>query len=597
MNDVAFLVATYERLTSLVYLESDSEVSLKASIVEVKRFLIAEAMFFGFRGFLVDIHSALYYTEFEPFATFEMLLYCRIMGYNTELYQNVKKKRYLAEYILVKTVRRLENFRADKFKLDVLFGHPTQRGLDMDLMIFHHADPVDEISILRNLEIYGIEHFMPRVGSLTNETLIDRYSFTDLIRIYRTNFEDKDWEFRTDLRPLDVASLIMLYVEKEAVDPRFLVTNNGMQDVTIREVTENTLSISDSSMVPKETLLEKYGSEGMFTYFTKRERSIMLNSAAEVDKYEKHPEILWEEYVVNQLSDAFSSHPGSHRDMGAAAYNLTMSNGSSVSDYTSREIVYYGPRDGFSPLRVYSLSELIEIFRSSGWFYRPDIVSDEAEVLNGIHFSLPSIKRLLHVVLPLVKTDESDQLQLVIRNILTTLKEDSVFYESQERRILEIMENIMTLDVPLRYAFIELRKMCELILTSDNIHHELHAQELQKIDEVSVRDVVPNSKDTTKFRDIISQSILDAIDKVADIQDKTGIGAFQRLFIWRHLYTDPFRPESEALVEEVHHESYKIDTYLEMMLKMSRYKLIKPLKVAAANMKVTVDTYENILMS
>lgn len=476
---------------------------------------------FGFAGVLAEINQTMFMEELSEFEEDDLMcyvaalhidlskligtqesldeqygIYSRQKDINSDdLFQRQEDnlKIYLEELraiILHFRIDLMDRLRLWRWREEVLLGRISE-----SLDIYPGVQVIYSYETAEDLLLEGISAYYLRVGEVKRESLYDKYTYVDLYHMagVLTVGHQREVKFTTDMTDEDLIDMIMSLLDDIKIDPRHILTPLGVQIIYNHEKGEVTFNLCNFPAVDTEALFLACTHAGVETkketsYYQEDEDTEETGGKVErgtggttlvVRKDDKPEYVLIEELASQYLSPQFFSGIETHRHYLSALTSLKTLSGSKVINAEESDIIFYGIGDGLSVYRVYTPKELADIFNSTRSFFDPYSIRDNPKnPLKWSRFSIPSIKRLLSLVIPRLKVKSKDDGVIrevapdlaEIRLMRTKKREDLAFLEEvivKNFAILNI-EDPTTLDIYLKPHALQRRLVNELKGALDN---------------------------------------------------------------------------------------------------------------------------------
>ena len=406
-EDVQNLAIAYEMLTSKRASPDLMIDEAMQELMDLKHDLRHLARIYNFKGDMETIFSTLIVDELTPFSVDVLLVYLDYMHLVIDDHlRQAGDHRAISIAIFDHHVRRLQRMRTLTYVEALFFGNPDDRERYRP-GVFHVRDndaagviPLEDETLAE-----GPKQWFPQMGCLTVSELRRCFDFHQTFHILMiagsmaagdVNKEDVGSEVRWNLTNLtgyeEIANALIATYDSMKFDPRMYLTLSGPASRVVYEQDDIQLSLNQDLWfgyeLDSDEIISACESEG-----------IEVINDGEV----KTLDLLFEEYVLAQMSPTFISHPGNHTTRMSASKFVVTPSGQDVVNLEEDDLVYYGVRDGDSKLTVYTIQELYEAFSSGDSlipFDPSSVLTDHENIMRWKIFSKKSIRRLLSKVLP-----------------------------------------------------------------------------------------------------------------------------------------------------------------------------------------------------
>lgn len=381
-----------------------SVIGALTGLEEVKMFMFKLAKMYDLQGEIRDIFACLLVDELLKFQMESLLVYMQFMNEEVPLELLAKEDKFgIAVLIHNFHVRRLQRYRVQKYITYLFFGTPDIRELVRPEVLHMLDDSTADLIMegdenLTPEEILnrGPNFYFLRVGELTLDRVMSRYTYSEALHLYMTvtKPDPEGLNRRIVTNETTFEELCMYLIESWQdlnLDPRTWVTVEGPMFPLLYEANEEPTSINQDQILEPERIVLACEMEGIPTS-------------------RKPYNLLLEEYTMSQLSPAFSGSHGEHRDRYGACYYDDTHTGIHLDQLEEEEVVYYGLRDGTSPMVIYTIQELYDTFKNpeetqdesgTGYCFDPWSISENGDnFILWKSFPLHVIRRLMMNVLP-----------------------------------------------------------------------------------------------------------------------------------------------------------------------------------------------------
>jgi len=404
--------------------------------------------------------------------------------------QDENLKIYLREMraiILQFRIDLMDRLRLWRWREEVLLGRISD-----SLDVYPGVEIIYSYETAEELLSDGIENYYLRVGGIKRETLYDKYTYVDLYHmagVLAIGY-NREVKFTTDMQDEDLIDMIMTLLDEIRLDPRHILTPLGVQVIYNHEKGEVVFNLCNFPAVDTEALFLACSHAGIETVKEtvyqleeedipdvdekgKEEGASSTERPWVVRRDEKPEYVLVEELACQYLSPQFFSGIETHRNYLSVLASFRTLSGASVLNAEESDIIFYGIGDGLSNYRVYTPRELADIFNSTKTFYDPySIRKHPTNPLKWSSFSIPSIKRLMSIVIPRLKIKSKDHGKVGqdasnsddLQEMRIAKRADLTFLEDVIMKNLHVLEreDPLTLDIYLKPKAMQRRLINEL---------------------------------------------------------------------------------------------------------------------------------------
>lgn len=460
---------------------------------------------FGFAGILAEINETMFLEDLAEFEEDDLMCYVNamhidlsklidlqdVMDEQYSIYSRTKGvteddldrrqddnlRAYMKELrsiILQFRIDLMDRLRLWRWREEVLLGRVSET-----LDVYPGVEVIYTYETAQELLTEGIQNYYLRVGEIKRETLYDKYTYIDLYHMagVLSVGHVRQVKFTTDMTDEDLIDMIMALLDEIKLDPRHILTPLGVQVIYNHEKGEVVFNLCNFPAVDTEALFLACSHAGLET--NKETSYYQEEDGALVVRRDEKPEyVLIEELASQYLSPQFFSGIETHRNHLSVLTSFRTLSGASVLNAEESDIIFYGIGDGLSNYRVYTPKELADIFNSTRSFYDPYSIRDNpTKPLKWSRFSIPSIKRLINLVIPRmkVKSKSDGNIREVapelseIRAARQRKREDLIFLEEVIVKNFAILdaEDPETLEIYLKPRAMQRRLVNELKLNLD----------------------------------------------------------------------------------------------------------------------------------
>ncbi len=593
----ASLATAYEILTSK-YVKTGTNPTMiddaleELDLIKLQRMKLAEI--YNLEGVVADIFRALLVVELKNFDPEELILYIDYMHIPIEdMLKEEADQLKLSIFITNHHIIRMQRVRVRRYTSAVLFDTLEVREF-LKPEVFHIQDYDDGEGIIP--EEYDIlekspNYWYPQIGDLSVDTIRNNFDFEEIFHLLmivreQWNPSGQQWILSNLTRYDDVMGALFNTYRDLELDPRSYLTIDGPILAVLNEPHEGLLTLNHDAKLDHIELIETCLKEGITAFREGVPAPINL---------------LFEEYVVAQLSRGFSSHFGPHRTLLQASEFSQTAGGIPVHEIDTEELVYYGVRDGMSKMTIYTLEELYHSFKNPengkgglGYHYDPFAIrkyppkypGDTTNIYVWEAFPRRTIIRLVESILPYKRVSAwSMKLAEACRIMLAKDEGINVMIRKQN----SIIDNLMTADYETELSIKKgLMMMYNMGIQLMNYEDEINIYMDSAIDDMIIKDpssffpeTIYTGRPQAECRDIIME-IQQAILKMGNMRH-----IFERLSIVKR-FNGKFRVYYED-------SSYEISNYLSIMHKMARYSMASSLILAGRWMMTTANYYHAVL--
>lgn len=588
-EELAKIALAFEYFTSKeVVIDQENGTSVMGALIgleEVKIFMIKLAELYDLQGEIKKIFSCLLVDELLKFEKVKLLAYMEFMHEEVPLETIDKGELFdLAVFVHNFHVRRLQRYRVQKYITYLFFNTPETREL-VRPEILHMLDDRTADLIMEGSENLtedeildrGPGFYFLRVGELTKDLVASRYNFSELIHLYMivTPPDPEGIDRRVITNQTTFDELCLYVVERWhdlKLDPRAWMTMEGPMFPILYEEREEPYSINQDEILRPAGIIMACEMEGIPTY-------------------RKPFNLLLDEYTTSQLTPAFTGSCGEHRERYRACYYDETSDQTHIEELDEGDIVYYGLRDGTSPMIVYKIEELYHTFKEpteeddtgTGYFFDPwSIAKNGTEFIHWKTFPVNTVRRLLTQVLPYKRSC------LFTKPLIKACQ--TILQSKTDAPNGAIIQNASYLDIKMLYEK-EREKINNVLVTMFNSGIQLtrFAEDFDNFEEESLAvlmsgdpwKLVPTPRHTGRPQAEARNIILNVVKAIMELGDSAY--TFNRLYMTKY-YENSFHFDYD-------NDVYEIGNYLKLMLENARLYLMSSIILSGGWLISTASYY------
>ena len=428
------------------------------TINETRAFINTEVRtVLGLKGIMGEIFQALFYSELRTRSNEELEAYAALFRLNIlEFNPNGPTyRRDLENMVIEFNYWVLERLRWWQWRDEVLFN---KAGIEYQ---YYPGISIVEFESTEQIHLNGPAFYYPRVGSITQEFLLNKFHYFDLCHTagVLALMTPTPLVLTTNSEPEFLANLIISMLEfYPNIDPRGFLTPFGPRRVHNAEENEYSHNFSryhpdnDSIETLRPKLIRAAYDAGVSIYVCDINDDIMDDEIVEKPTY-----ALASEVMAQYMSPQFYTGVEGHRNYLSTLKSYKSLSGKPITEFKNYELLFYGVGDGTSYYRFYTWRDLYEIFYANLDFVDPYSVSSDPErPERWSRFSKQSIRRLQRVILPSVlkKTVKYPELNHLISKvadlIVDIMKKNEVrnenFRANYQKTLLEVLQREVSLN-------------------------------------------------------------------------------------------------------------------------------------------------------
>lgn len=369
--------------------------------------LIQLANVYGIRGSMKQIFCALLPQMLKGISVLEMQIYAKFMHLDLPI-EILESEDFdiISESIILTNVRRLQRLNWKRYVAACFFESEEDAELFRPEVFALNDEEDFRIDTREKVLSNGVEYYFVKIGEMTMDSLDEKFTFEECLHIlmcigplygtkwdggYWTAEDGKEiemerilrWEIDNYTTKNDLIRSLIMTIESFGLDPRYYITTEGLISPILEENDDYILSICDTISWKVDEIKAAAEWEG-------------------ITISEKPINILYNEFVMSQLSRTFLSHQGKHRSTLFSLHTDKISNGKSVELIPESDLIFWGKRDGVSKLTPYSLEELYYTFSKSACVpFDPQAIAKDPEnsLMLWYIFPLRSIRKLNRQIL------------------------------------------------------------------------------------------------------------------------------------------------------------------------------------------------------
>ena len=397
------------------------------------------------------------------------------------------------------------------------------------------------------------------------------------------------WSFDNFTTKNDLVRSIIMTIDSLNLDPRYYLTTEGPISPIVLESTDITLSIQNNIFSSREEIISACQSEGIETS--------TINS--EKRKIEKPLSVLYNEFVLAQLSRTFLSNVGNNRTKMSALGYHHLASGEFIDDVSEDELVFYGKRDGTSLLNAYGIEELYYTFsKSSSIPYDPYSILIDGEKSLMLWYTFPSrsIRKLMFQILKKkIHSGWALPLQEECRKVLDRYQlEISMFHNDfiidLRKGIIGNDDNLLDstdLNIKLVDVLVSMFNTGQYLKDFDENLNEFEPEALNILRMRMVGEQIPDTLWTGRPQAEAKMLILDLQYKIKQLPN-----GYHKIFNKLHV----LRYYEGVLDGSFDNSDFEMTYFLEILHQVCSYGLIDTIETCGHWLELTANVYHKMIL-